>query len=388
MMLTAVGPQLLYFLGAAGLAVFLGLYKIASLTKSFALTEITTFMGALKLKEIFHDPINAPYKLSQYLLAKWLPHTPITVRLTSIIIMVLSVGLFYYVLRQWHTHRISALTTLMFGTSAWLLHVGRVGKADITQLSLLSLLAIGLWLMKRNGSLFGIVVATILLVFALYVPGLVWFCIPPIIWQKRRIFSILKNTNITLLSLIILIFTLSLLPLFISFVSNSAYLLSWLNLPSHQFNLFNYFKSLLQIPVHLFVTGPDTPIIWLKYTPVIDIFTGSMAIIGIYNYFHYRKLDRSIVLSSVFIIGSFLLAFNESVSITILLPFIYILVASGMTLLLQQWFTVFPKNPFAKNIGYTLISIVVGVSIFYNLTNYFVAWPRSIETKKTFIHNL
>lgn len=65
-------------------------------------------------------------------------------------------------------------------------------------------------------------------------------------------------------------------------------------------------------------------------------------------------------------------------------PFLYIIAAAGIALLLQQWFTVFPKNPFARSVGVVLISICISASVAYNLHRYFIAWPHTPEVIREF----
>ena len=62
----------------------------------------------------------------------------------------------------------------------------------------------------------------------------------------------------------------------------------------------------------------------------------------------------------------------------------FLIAAGGVALMLQQWFTVFPYNPFARTVGLVLLLFALGTTSFYSLNQYFVAWPHTPETKQTF----
>jgi len=52
--------------------------------------------------------------------------------------------------------------------------------------------------------------------------------------------------------------------------------------------------------------------------------------------------------------------------------------------MLQQWFTVFPRNPFARSAGAILMTIVVLLAAYNGFSQYFIAWPNTPETKAVF----
>jgi hypothetical protein len=104
---------------------------------------------------------------------------------------------------------------------------------------------------------------------------------------------------------------------------------------------------------------------------------------GVYWYFFLRRLDRTKLLLGGLVGGAILSALSID-ALPILLPFIYLLAGAGMTLLLQQWFTVFPRNPLARNIGVGLIAVLLAFVGYYHMHRYFVAWPHTPETKQAY----
>jgi uncharacterized protein YqhQ len=86
--------------------------------------------------------------------------------------------------------------------------------------------------------------------------------------------------------------------------------------------------------------------------------------------------------------SALLVALNGPVPLSILIPFAYILIAAGITFMLQQWFTVFPRNPVAKNIGVAIMTLAVVTTTFYHINHYYVAWPNAPQTIKTYNQQL
>ena len=84
------------------------------------------------------------------------------------------------------------------------------------------------------------------------------------------------------------------------------------------------------------------------------------------------------------IVGSILVSLGGAVSISILMPFIYVLVAAGIGLLLDRWQKVFPRNVIAQAVGVGLVSLAVIAVSWYGLRHYFVAWPNAPATKQVF----
>lgn len=71
-------------------------------------------------------------------------------------------------------------------------------------------------------------------------------------------------------------------------------------------------------------------------------------------------------------------------TISIVLPFVYLLVAGGINFMIEQWFMVFPYNPFARNLAIVLIFVAIGATGFFHFNRYYIAWPQAPATKNTY----
>ena len=176
----------------------------------------------------------------------------------------------------------------------------------------------------------------------------------------------------------------ALAPLIIALAGSQSLLQNYAGLPTALPTLTEYFKNLALVPVHLIARGPNDPATNLDHLPLLDFFTAVIAFIGAYGYAIHLKLHRSQLLFGVLILGSLLAATGSAVTIAILLPFLYLLVAGGVNFMLEQWFKVFPFNPLARSVAAVLIVAGVVTTSFYHINRYFIAWPQTPSTKTTY----
>ena len=183
------------------------------------------------------------------------------------------------------------------------------------------------------------------------------------------------------LSVIVLIL---LAPLAWSVYQNPVILRELLGAPATIPSASTILNNALSIPRHLLWANEQNPVVWLGRLPLLDVFTIAMLGLGIYSYSFKKKLDRTKMLAGIFLISVVGISLGGRINLIIIQPAIYLVATAGVALLLQQWFTVFPRNPLARTIGVSILSLSVIMVAVYNTRHYFVAWPNSPETKKVF----
>ncbi len=359
-------------------------YKLGSLVPGFSPTEVANLAQHQSLRAIANNPLNAPYKILHFILNSIYHQSPLASRAISSVIGLVTVGLFYYVVSRWHSRNTAILGTILFATSSWFLHFARLATPDVFLTLLVAALAYGAWIRKTQRSSLVIALGVVIICLLAYIPGLVWFLIFGIIWQRRAIDSHIKHAQIALLPATILGLAL-LAPLVIALTRQPQLLKPFAGLPSHSLPpAYDIFRHIINVPFQIFFRGPNDPTIWLGRLPLLDLFSASMSILGVYAIYYRLKLDRTKLIIGALVIGGVLVGLQGPVSSVLLLPFIYFLVTAGIAYMLNQWFSVFPRNPLAKTIGTSLIVITVALSSYYNLRHYFIAWPNAPVTKQTF----
>src|SRR5690606_4368994 len=96
------------------------------------------------------------------------------------------------------------------------------------------------------------------------------------------------------------------------------------------FSVVGALERLAQAPYNLFVHGPADPVIWLGRLPVLDAFSIVMLILGSYLYIRHRRLTRSKMVVAAIAAGMLLIALGGPTTLSIVIPFIYVLIAAGI----------------------------------------------------------
>lgn len=381
-------PAMLYTIGLALVGGLL-FFRLGTLVSPYSAQEAAAVSNSSSLQRIVRNPVNAPHKLGQYVFQAAGQRGPFAMRAVSALFGILAVYLFFVVARLWFPPRMAVLGSLLFATSTWFLHTARMATPHILLIvGVLALIASGIGLRYNRNRSKALLVAAAVSAVSLYIPGLVWFVIVFFLSQIRIIAKELRRIPLSMIALAIPVAALVLAPLALAAMRQPVILNALAGLPE-SFGSWNEIgKNFLRVPMHLFVRGPVDPAIWLGRLPLLDIFSTAMFVLGLYLLYFQRRLDRTLLLIASAFIGSVLIALNYFVNLSILLPFIYIVIVSGFSLMMQQWFTVFPRNPFARNMGFFLLTASVLLAVAYNGSRYFIAWPQTPATKQSYTHRL
>lgn len=359
-------------------------FRLSTLVPGFSPSEMLSITTHRSLQDIFNNPLFAPFSFWQYVGLKSGHFGFTAMRLPAVLTAMGAAALFFYVCSRWFNFRVGVIATILLVTSSWFLHVARVATPDICMLGLLAPLAYSIWLPNHKRPLFALGLGAVILVVMLYIPGFVWFAIIGIAWQRKMLLKVWRESKVpSILALCACLIALT--PLIVQLATSTILLKSYFGLPSETIHALKELpKNLLLIPYRLVLVGPLNAETNLGRLPLLDFFAAVMGVIGAYSYATHPKLRRSQLLFATLVLGSLLVALQGTVSMSILLPFIYLLVAGGINFMIEQWFTVFPYNPFARNLAIVLISSAMIVVGFFHINKYFIAWPQAPATKATY----
>lgn len=385
--ITVWQPLFLYTLFIGVLVVLLG-YKLGTLPAHSSPDEVSALQAAHGWRDLLNNPLYAPHKLvllalqlgSLKGLAVW--------RAVSVGWTLLTIFLLFGTLKHWFTTRIALLGTLLFASSTWLLVDARSITPEIMQASLVSLLAIGGWLRYSRARILPILCGVGLTALLCYVPGMLWFIALALLWQRRAIRAALEEAPLasTLIAMFMLLVMVA--PLLFALVRSPDLVRPLLGLPEHFSSWQQMGRNLLDIPLALFVRAPANPGHWLGHLPLLDVFSLAMFVLGIYGFYYQRQLDRAKVLIALGCLAALFVALGGGVTLIMLLPVVYIVVTAGINLMLQQWLTVFPRNPLARWLGASLLVLAVVLTSFYQLDRYYQAWQHAPATKEIYSRSL
>lgn len=375
---------LLSVLVIAGLAGLL-LFNIGDLVPALSKNEVAQASSSSSVKNIIKNPLGLPHKVPQLVVQKVRP-SPAALRSVSALIGLFTIGCFYYVLKNWYSRRVASMGALLFATSAWFLHSARTGTDASMYLLLFVAVACVLWLQRTKGSIPSVLASALLVIALLYIPGMIWIVVPVALWQISRVGDILEGQNAGLLTLLSLVILAALAPIGWAMYLDHDLIKTYFGLPQTFPEPIQVLKNIANIPVQLFVRGPDSPESWLGRIPLLTLFSSVMFVVGLYAYFVKRRLDRTKFIAFVLVAGTILAGLGGPVSLAIILPFVYLVAVGGVAFMLQRWFVVFPRNPFARATGTLLMTAAILLASFNGISHYFIAWPNTPITKQVFIH--
>lgn len=365
---------------------FLGVllaWRLGGLPGGYAPGELAAHQAAGSLRGVYDNPLNAPFILALHGLLRLQAHNLLFGRLLAAGVGALAVTTFYLLARHWHGSRTALFATLLFGSSALFLHSARLGTPAVLSLLFFMLVACGFWL-KQGGGRLALFIAFLLIVMLLYVPGMIALLALGAVWQWRALDRAFKR-HLGIVSLGSLLVAGALAPLVWAMYRNHDLIKPWFGLPAHGWpQPLEVVRQFLLVPVHVLWQAPADPANWLGTAPILDIFSIAMLAVGIYVYCRHIGLGRAKLFIPVFIIGAVLVSLQGGVTLVLLLPFIYLLIAAGLHHLLGQWLTVFPRNPIARGVGLSLVAAVVALACAYHVRHYFVAWPNASATRGAF----
>lgn len=380
-------PMLTVVLGIALLVALLW-YNLGTNTPGLSAIELQTVQDSATFSNLVANPLFLPFKLPLFVLQQ-LGYTSIfALRSVGAVYGLIAAVLFYIVLRQWHTKRIATIGAALFVTSSWFLQTSRLAAPYILYpLGIISLFVIFYWLYKSRHRKLVFLISSVVAVGSLYIPGMIWFVGTCFIWQLPQIKAFVKKLPIWVLFVVVPILLVLFAPLVYASIQNYHIALGFLGAPE-AFMPQEWVKRLLVLPVFVLARGPLEPVLNLGRLPLLDIFSAAMAVLGVYWYSFKIKLLRTRLLSVFTFIAAILIMLNGVTMLPLLLPLSYIVITAGIMLLLQQWFTVFPRNPIARSLGIGIVCIAIGVTGAYHMRRYFVAWSGDPITKATFSYQL
>lgn len=368
------------------LALTLLLFRLSTIVAGMSMQELDNIKLGLGWHGLYNNPLFLPIQLIRSAVVFVFGSGEIFInRLPNVLFGFISIVSFAAIVKIWHDSRTAILTTLLFMSSAWVLHASRTVSFEVIYLCLLPVLILSNIILHKYVEKPLVVIATITLWgLFLTIPGGIWFILVNSILQKKDIIEGWKNLSSWWHYLMIFLGICIWLPIMVLIFVGDAGVLAWLGLPDAWSSPFQVIKDFAAVPIHLFIRGPEDPFIWLGRAPILDVFSLAVCAIGIYYYVDHWHVARSNMLIAMFVLGFVLVGLGGYISISVLVPLLYIAAAMGIAYLSKQWTKVFPFNPLAKVVGIGLMILVVSLSCIYNLRSYFIAWPNNKVTTVTF----
>lgn len=99
-----------------------------------------------------------------------------------------------------------------------------------------------------------------------------------------------------------------------------------------------------------------------QITPIMDFSALILIFLGLAKSFQKRASARSSMIWSWLFLALILIIFDPQLTATIIVP-LFILLAVGIETLMNEWYKLFPKNPYARGTGLVFISALIIVMV-------------------------
>lgn len=359
--------------------------SLGTLLPGYDLAEVTSKAQSISLRTIYENPVDAPYKLLVWTGNKLDHHGLLVTRIAAGLLAIPVAVLFYWVALHWYSKRVAFLSSILFISSSGFLHFGRFGTGLILQMSTLLLIsAVFLYRRAKHETLMAYMFATILAV-CLYIPGFVWIVTVGAVVLRRSIPGVLAKLGKTHAALIGLLVLAIVAPLLWVGFHTSSVALAILGLPTALPSIREVVSEILHLGSSIVYRGYWDPAYWLYGSPLLNIGEVILFVAGLFMLINKPILRQNYFILGALALGSALVVLGGSVTIALLVPLIYLVIAGGIFYLLDQWLTVFPRNPVARYIGIGIICILAAFSAMYHLRAYYTAWPNNPKTKQVYI---
>ena len=290
-------------------------------------------------------------------------------------------------LRRWFRPNIAVLSTVIMITTGQFLYVAQSGAASITFImwSVWLLLIATMITTSERHRTFWKLAFFVAMPLSLYTPMSIYLVLAIVSagLLHPHVRYVLKKMSWQQLSVLLAVTTTVLLPLGYLIVTHPSLILQLVGAPSSwPPNLFENLKVIFQQFFNFMHPSSGN-----LMTPVLDLGSMALIILGAWQLYKIRYTARSYTLTAWIIVLIPILVINPTYTTVMFVPLL-LLLANGLSYLLRSWYQMFPLNPYARFVGVIPLTILVGGLVTSGLYRYFDGYRYDPETASTFNHDL
>lgn len=374
--------QTLYAVGLVALLIFL-IVQLSLIPKGAANIEVEYAQEMNNFSSIADNPLSLPHKLVTFAIREFSNNIRF-IRAVSIIFFGLCCVALYRILKRWHSDKIALFSTVLFATNASVLAVGRLGYVYVLLFGWAILVSLLLWLRHGLSRKIAPFALAIIGTFLIYVPGAPYFFALLIVLFANKLTNTITGLKRSSFYISLGIGLVALAPLVYSFIQTPELVRQWLLLPE-SVNWGDIPRNIWSVPSAFIYKAPANPLFNVGSLPIFDVVSGGLFLVGLYAYQKHIKLERTKIMLLTALLSIILGALGQTLfAILILLPFVYSVIGAGISYLLDEWYGVFPRNPFARSFGLLLVTLTLLISVYYQLTRFLIVWSNAPETRDTY----
>jgi hypothetical protein len=326
------------------------------------------------------DIVNLPYYLLQKLSIFSLGLTTFSIRLPSILLACIGAVVLALTLNHWFKKNIALLTLLITTTSTAFIAMGRSGSANIIYVTILFVIllsAVELTSHARASFFWKILLTTaglsllymplgVYVIAALFISGLLH---PHVRHQVRR-------TKWWQYMTLLLFIALLLSPLIASSFHDLSTIKSLFGVDSLRAKLSGQYLADSLSTLYRTFFGFNEPYVGRYIAPFFSLPMTFLIIFGLVRMVKDRHAARSYMMLVWLIVAIPLLIINPGQLSFIFVPCV-ILIAIGLETLLNEWYRIFPRNPYARLSALVPLTLIVLGIMAISVTRFFYGYYYS-----------
>lgn len=368
------------------LLVIAGLYVPGGFSASETKDFVQTAAMDLQNNETVAIP-NMPFFALQRLSIEILGSNTFAFKLPALICAFFTAIGAVLLLRRWYRPNIAVLATVIMITTGQFIYVAQSGAANITYIlwSVWLLLIATMITTSERHKTFWKLAFFVAMPLSLYTPMSIYLVLAIMSagLLHPHVRYVLKKMSWQQLFVFLSVSTVVLLPLGYLVITHPELILQLLGAPSSwPPNLFENLKIIFQQYFNFIHPRSGN-----LMTPVLDLGSMALIVIGTWQLFKIRYTARSYTLTAWIIVLIPILIINPSYTTVMFVPLL-LLLANGLSYLLRSWYQLFPLNPYARFVGVIPLTILVGGLVTSGLYRYFDGYRYDPETANTFNRDL
>jgi hypothetical protein len=290
-----------------------------------------------------------------------------------------------FILWSWFGREIGLMGALLFIATPLFLIAARQGTSEIMYFCIAAIMAVYIWTLWARNKDFGLISLFIVCAVALYTPGVAIWLAGAAIISRKKISDTLSLVNPPAMTAAVLLSVLILAPMAFALISDWHIIKDLVPLPVHFAKPLIMVKETAWMALAVFFKTPYHTDFLLARLPILNIVQDALLVFGAYAL--WQAANKKLLSLSAGIIFAILAAgVNNDVGLLALaVPLLAVIVCAGLRYLYIEWLGVFPLNPVARGLAYTLLATIVIIQLLFGIRYAVVAWPDSSNTKSAYV---
>lgn len=341
-------------------------------------------------REALYNVIDLPYHLLQKISLHFFGLTPLGIKLPSLIIGAVIGLLLALLLKRWLLRlNIALFTSLIAITNVQFLSTSATGTPLImTILWGLLIFLVGLRLVTRQKSLFWLLLLTVVISLSLYTPLSIYIVLAlgAIAILHPHLRHLIKKTPKWHFLIASAVAFILLLPLLYSLLHNTSQAWQLFGFPEKTITVGDLRHNIASV-IKMYGTIWYGDLSILGVSPIFSLASLCLILLGAFRVISNLHAARSYGLISLFPL-LLIPVLIQPLYITILFVPIILLLSIGIETLLDEWYKLFPENPYARVVALAPFAVLMIGIMLSNITFYTNIYRYNVNLSRYVSHDL